>query len=171
MSENLCGGNSVEHQDISEIPWCEYRASRLLWHLLLWQNNYCDSSELKNDFYHTVKLSDIVTILYCDTNSWSQHCCNNREALWMPWNSTCQVAFLPVPLAGSLTPPVASATNDSKDEEHAEHGFPSDQCLKVRTDTIILVRRTRYRTNWGGSFGSPGYIAAIRPNLAHLSHG
>ena len=33
------------------------------------------------------------------------------------------------------------------------------------TDTIILIRQTRYSKNLGGSFGSPQYITAIRPNL------
>ena len=38
-----------------------------MWHQLLWQNTYCDSSKFKYHVYHTVKLSDIVTIGYCDT--------------------------------------------------------------------------------------------------------
>ena len=48
---------------------------------------YCDTGHktvtkrLKNEFYHTVKLSDVVTIGYCDTFSCSQHCPNNRDAL------------------------------------------------------------------------------------------
>ena len=37
--------------------------------------------------------------------------------------------------------------------------------LKVRTNSTILVRRTRYKTKFGGSFGSSRYT--IRPNLGH----
>ena len=36
---------------------------------------------------------------------------------------------------------------------------------KVRTDTTILVRRTRYRAKLGGSLGLSWYILPIRPNL------
>ena len=43
---------------------------------------YCDSSEKKKYFYYTVELSDIVTIGYCDTFMWSQHCHNKRESLY-----------------------------------------------------------------------------------------
>ena len=36
---------------------------------------------------------------------------------------------------------------------------------KVRTDTTILVRRSRFRAKLGGSFGFSGYTLPIRPNL------
>ena len=64
-------------------PLWQYRASRLLRHRLLWQNAYCDSFQFKDHVYHTVKLSDIVTIGYCETFRWSQHCNNKREALYL----------------------------------------------------------------------------------------
>ena len=43
--------------------------------------------------------------------------------------------------------------------------FPIRPNLKVRTDTTIQVRRTRYRTKLGGLFGSSRYILPIRSNL------
>ena len=49
---------------------------------------YCDKALIvtvfsSNIMSTTLKLSDIVTIGYCETFRWSQHCHNKREALYL----------------------------------------------------------------------------------------
>ena len=98
---------------------------------------YCDTGHktvtkrLKNEFYHTVKLSDIVTIGYCDTFSWSQHCHNDREALYLEFqgifNSETLLAPSPPWIFEGRTMMV-HAFNISL--THGPHWWPSSSVLE-----------------------------------------